>query len=197
MSAKVNILNCPACGAGLEVSQKVCEYCQNPVVISTFNSVESLTGLQLMKYSKSYSNALESDPNNAEINNAIAMVYLKLKMYDKANSAFEKAFDDNLDNSETFFYAGVSLLQGKKAFVQLRPTIDKILEYINVALMIEPKGIYYYFLAYIKYDYFKRKFFKTSPTFEEALGSAKSAGVSGYDIAQLFSIMGVERPECL
>lgn len=31
---------------------------------------------------------------------------------------------------------------GKKAFLQQRATIDKILEYINAAIMIEPRGIF-------------------------------------------------------
>lgn len=85
----------------------------------------------------------------------------------------------------------------EKSFLQQRPTIDKILEYINVALMIEPRGIYYYFLAYIKYDYFQRKYFKTSPTYQEALAMAVETGLSEFDVEQLYGILGVARPECL
>ena len=63
--------------------------------------------------------------------------------------------------------------------------------------MIEPKGIYYYFLAYIKYDYFARKYFKTSPSYQEALAMANDAGLSAFDIEQLYGILGVVRPDCL
>jgi tetratricopeptide (TPR) repeat protein len=125
------------------------------------------------------------------------MCYLKLKLYDKALASFEKAIEDNFDNSETFFYAAICLLGGKKAFLAQRPVIDKIEEYINAALMIEPRGVYYYFLAYIKYDYYSRKFFKTSPTYQEALAQANNAGVSPFDIEQLYGIFGVSRPEVL
>ena len=125
------------------------------------------------------------------------MCYLKLKMYDKALAAFEKAIEDYFDDSETYFYAAVCLLNGKKAFLNQRPTIDKVLEYINAALMIEPKGIYYYYLAYIKYDYFERKHFRTSPNYQEALQMAVDAGLSDYDIEQLFAILGVARPDCI
>jgi tetratricopeptide (TPR) repeat protein len=123
------------------------------------------------------------------------MCYIKLKLFDKAVSAFEIAMEDNFDNPETFFYAAISLLGGKKAFLAQRSQIDKIEEYINAALMIEPRGIFYYLLAYIKYDFFSRKFFNTSPTYQEALAQANGAGVSPYDIEQLFGILGVERPE--
>ena len=63
--------------------------------------------------------------------------------------------------------------------------------------MIEQKGIYYYFIAYIKYDYFARKNFKVSPSYQEVLMMADDAGLSVFDIEQLYGILGVERPECL
>jgi len=147
------------------------------------------------QYAAAYREALQTEPDARDLNNNLAMCYLKLRLYDKALVAFEKAIEDNFDNSETFFYAAICLLKGKKAFMALRPEIDKIEEYISAALMIEPRGVYYYFLAYIKFDYFKRKFFNTSPTYTEALASANSAGVSPQDIEQLFGILGVSRPE--
>ena len=76
-------------------------------------------------------------------------------------------------------------------------TIDKILEYLNAALMIEPKGIYYYFMAYIKYDYFERKHFRTSPNYVDALQMANEAGLSDFDIEQLYTILNVARPDCI
>jgi len=149
------------------------------------------------KYASAYREALQNEPDAKDLNNCAAMCYLKLKLYDKALSAFEKAMEDNFDNSETFFYAAICLLGGKKAFLTLRPKIDKIEEYINAALAIEPRGIYYYLLAYIKYDYFERKYFNTSPTYKEALKMSKDAGVSPSDIEQLYGILGVSCPETL
>ena len=149
------------------------------------------------KYAGAYRKALTENPDDTGLNNSIAMCYLKLKLYDRALPAFEKAMEDNFDNSETFFYAAICLLKGKKAFLAPRTDIDKIQEYIEAALMIEPRGIYYYFLAYIKYDYFSRKFFNTSPTYQEALTLAQQAGVSEFDIEQLFLILNVDKPDCL
>jgi len=127
----------------------------------------------------------------------LAMCYLKLSLYDKALAAFEKAIEDNFDNPETFFYAAICLLNGKKAFLAVRATITKIEEYINAAIMIEPRGIFYYFLAYIKYDFYERKSFNTYPHYTEALNTAFSSGVSQFDIEQLYSLLGVARPEQL
>lgn len=197
MAHQVVEMNCPGCGARVSTDQKECEWCHKPIIISTFNSVYAMPMPDVSKFANAYREALSENPGNQDLNNSAAMCYLKLKVYDKALAAFERAMEDNFDNSETFFYAAVCLLQGKKAFLQQRPVIDKILEYINAALAIEPRGIYYYFLAYIKYDYFSRKYFKVSPDYQETMAMAADAGVSNYDIEQLYGILGVSRPDCL
>ena len=197
MSYQVIEINCPGCGARVSIGQKECKWCHNPVIISTFNSVYSMPMPEVNKFAGAYRKALAENPDNQELNNSAAMCYLKLKLYDKALPAFEKAMEDNFDNSETFFYAAICLLQGKKAFLQQRPTIDKILEYLNAALMIEPKGIYYYFLAYIKYDYFDRKNLNSSPNYRELLSVANNEGLSELDVEQLYSILNVSRPIAL
>ena len=194
MAYEVIEINCPGCGARVSTGQTECDWCHKPVIISTFNSVYSMPMPEINKYAGAYRKALAEHPENQALNNSVAMCYLKLGLYDKALPAFEKAMEDNFDNPETFFYAAICLLEGKKAFLHQRPTIDKIQEYINAALMIEPRGIFYYFLAYVKYDYFARKFFKTSPTYQEALAMAAQAGYSPFDTEQLFAILGVEKP---
>lgn len=197
MSHQVVELNCPGCGARVSTAQKECDWCHKPIVISTFNSVYSMPMPEVNKYAGVYRKALTENPDNTELNKSIAMCYLKLKMYDKALEAFEKTIEDNFDDSENYFYAAICLLNGKKAFLNQRPTIDKILEYLNAALMIESKGIYYYFMAYIKYDYFERKHFRTSPNYVDALQMANEAGLSDFDIEQLYIILNVARPDCI
>ena len=197
MTAQIQDTKCRGCGAAADIGQTKCRFCKQPVLISTFNSVYAMPMPMVNQYAAAYREALQSEPDAKDLNNNLAMCYLKLKLYDKALEAFEKAMEDNFDNSEAFFYAAICLLGGKKAFLSQRQVIDKIEEYINAALMIEPKGIYYYYLAYIKYDYYSRKFFNTSPTYQEALESATGAGVSPYDVEQLFGTLGVSRPEVL
>ncbi len=197
MAYQIVELTCPGCGARVRTDQTECEWCRSPIIVSTFNSVYSMPLQMVNKYAKTYKNVLESCPNDTRINNSIAMCYLKLKLYDQALAAFEKAIEDDFDNSETYFYAAICLLKGQKPFLQQRQVIDKIIEYINAANMIEPKGIYYYFLAYIKYDYFERKKFNVSPDYKQVLSEAKKIGYSKNDAEQLFAILGVDRPQCL
>jgi len=195
MSLDIVKIDCPGCGAPVNISQKTCIYCEKPVIISSFNSVYSMPLPEVNKYANTYNKLLVESSNNKAIYNSIAICYLKLKLYDKALLSFEKAIEDNFDNSETFFYAAICLLKGNKAFLAQRPTINKIEEYINAATMIEPLGVHYYFLAYIKYDYFHRKFLKTSPSYEEALQMAFDNGLTECDSEQLFTVLGVAKPE--
>lgn len=197
MSSQVVELTCPGCGARVDTGQRECEWCHKPIVISTFNSVASMPMPEVNKYVGTYKRALGDNPDNADLNKSIAMCYLKLRMMDKALTAFEKAVEDDFDDSESYFYAAICTLGGKKAFLNQRPAIDKSLEYINAALMIEPKGIYYYFMAYLKYDYFARKHFRTTPDYQDCLQMAINAGLSEYDVQQLYEILGVARPELL
>ncbi len=190
-------LSCPGCGARIAMETKICEFCDGPILISTFKSVAGMGMPDVNKYVNAYRKALAENPDNLQLNTSIAMCFLRMKMYDKALQAFEKAMPDNFDNSEVFFYAAVCLLQGKKAFLHSRPVIDRVQEYINAALMIEPRGIYYYFLAYIKNDYFSRKYLNTSPTWQESLSQAKAIGLPAMDVDQLYESLGAERPESL
>ena len=193
MATQVLELKCPGCGASVSMNQAECEFCGNPIVIRSFNSVSTMTPLQLNKQVSSYKKALAEDSEDVSVNTSIALCYLKLKMYDEAYNAFSKAIVDNFDDADTYFYAALCVLKGKKAFLQTRPVIDKALELINAAIMIEPKGIYYYYMAYIKYDYFKRKFLNTTPNYKECLANAQRCGCPAGDIDEMFAILGVDK----
>lgn len=190
-------IKCPNCGAPVGLEQKECDYCGSSIMITSFDSLSSMPMPAVGKRANAYREALVANPDNQDLNTSAAMCFLKLKQYDLASQAFEKAMQFNYDNSEVFFYAAVALLQGKIPFLHLRPTIDKILSYMNSALMIENKGIYHYFIAYIKYDYFKRKYLNVNPNYSQTLAMAQQAGVTEQEVLQLFTLLGTPRPACM
>ena len=197
MAHQIVELECPGCGKGITTSTQQCPQCFREIVISTFNSVSGMSPLEINKQANAYRKAMVNNPDNQTLNMSIAFCYLKLKLYDKAIPCFEKAIEDNFDNSETYFYAAIALLKGKKAFLTPRPIIDKIEEYIQAAIMIEPKGIYYYFWAYIRYDHHFRKSYRMSPNYQELLAQAKQIGLSQTDVSELYNILEVQRPDVL
>lgn len=190
-------LKCPGCGARVQINQKECEYCHSPIIVSSMSDIFNMSAANISKFSKSYESDLQENPDNAELNNSLAMCYLKMGFYEKALEKFDKAIEHDLNNPETYIYAAVCVLAGRKPFLTPRPEIDRIEKFINAALMIEEKGLFRFFQAYIKYDYFKRKFFKTSPTWEECLAKARADGLSPTGVNQLFSILKQEIPSCM
>lgn len=197
MAHQILDLKCPGCGAPSGAGETVCRYCGRPVIISTFNSVYTMPMPEINRYAGAYRQALAENPENTELNRSVAMCYLKLRLYDKAQEAFEKAAEQEFDNPETFFYGAVCLLKGKRPFMTVKPVIEKIEEYINAALLIEPRGIFYYFLSYVKYDYYFCKRLNTTPDYRELLNGAVQAGLSVYDVEQLYGILGTPKPDCL
>ncbi len=141
-----------------------------------------------------YNKAMSDVPEDKKVNLSAAYCYLKLKMYDKASSCFSKAIEDNFDDSEAFFYAAINELKGKRPFLAPKASIEKAEEYLNAAIMIEPKGIYYYLWAYIRNDFYLKKFLRVKPDYKELLSDAQSCGLSQTDVAELFGILGVARP---
>ena len=187
-------ISCYSCGASVSIDAKTCEYCQNPVRITTFNSIKDMQPPLVNKYISKYMKEAPDDRDSAK---ALSLCFLKLKLYDKAEKAFDQTIDSNYDDSESFFYAAVCALKGKKAFLAPRNAINKALEYINAAIMIEPRSIYHYFLAYIKYDFFNRKGFKIDPDFHEEFNTAKSLGLAGGDVEYFYQALGVARPDAI
>ena len=123
MAHQIIDLKCPGCGAPSSTGETVCRYCGRPVIISTFNSVYTMPMPEINKYAGAYRQALTENPENGELNRSVAMCYLKLRLYDKALEAFAKAVETDFDNSETYFYAAISLLKGQRPFVMQRSVI--------------------------------------------------------------------------
>lgn len=190
-------LECPGCGRPLSTDMQECPACHRPVVITSLSSIDEMSMLEINKYANAYQKALVSDPANNKVNGALAMCFLKLKMYDKAIAAFDKAIVDNFENPETYYWAAVAVLRGKKAFLCQRADIDKAEEYLNAAIMIEPRGIFYYFWAYLRYDFHSRKFLRMQPDYKALLVEARQHHVSPTEVTRLFDILGVDLPDAI
>lgn len=117
--------------------------------------------------------------------------------YGKASSACRMAMARGASNPDLCFYNAVCILKGKKAFVQQKTDIKDIIMLLEKAVSLEPKPIYMYFLAYVKYDYYARNFFAIKPDYKQCLYEAKNLGLTEEDKMRLFSLLKVERPSCL
>lgn len=195
MDYEVKQLQCPACGAPVSPSISSCEYCGSPLIISSAKSIFSATIEQVKKMSISFQKAVNAEPENAQMHSALAYCFMRLKMFGKALAAFEKSIDISPDNAEIYFYAALCALNGKKPYLHTREEIEKIESYANAAIEIEDKGLYNFFLAYIRYDYHYRKHLKVSPSFADYLHNANYQGINQTDKEMIFNLSGLECPE--
>ena len=183
-------IKCPNCGASITTQTKKCDYCRSDIMIKSFRALSNMPLPQVNKYMASYRAAAAEHPNHNDVNTSIGMCYLKLKKYDQAIEAFEKAQADNFEDATPFFYAAVARLKGRKPFLCSRPEIDAIETDVNAASSIDPKAEQYYFLSYIGRDYFKRKFLKHSPAWEDLMNEAVNNGLSPADVEEFHAMAG-------
>ncbi|MCL2142871.1 MAG: zinc-ribbon domain-containing protein [Methanomassiliicoccaceae archaeon] len=192
---EVRVLACPHCAAKISSNAKVCEYCGYEYMISSFSSLLKIGRQDINKYVAAYSDALKTNPNDPSLNRSAGICFMSLGIYDKALACFERQIDSNPEGSFAYYVSAMCLLNGKSAFITEKKKIDKAIEYLKAAIVIEEKGIYHYLMAYFKYDYYKRKFLKIEPDYNYHLSAAHSFGVSTEDILDLFNLLKVEVPK--
>ena len=183
-------MKCPNCGASITTQTKQCEFCQSDILIKSFKNLAAMPTLQVNKYMASYRSAAAENPDSKDLNTSIGLCFLRLKKYNQATEYFVKAQADNFDDATPFFYAAVARLQGKKPFMHSRQEIDKMMEDIQAAMDIEPSTEQYYFMSYIKRDYFNRKFLNTSPTWGEYMQEAIDNGLTAADVEEFHAMVG-------
>ena len=190
----VSVQRCPNCNASLATNMTLCEWCDSPVVISSFSSFGNMSMPKVNKYANAYKEMMEENPDNELLAISLGMCFMRLKLYDKAYAAFDKAISVYTENSEVYFYAAVCCLGGKKAFLAGKANVDKAISMLEIANDLEPRGIFYYFDAYLRFDFYKRKALNIKPGYLESLMKAKSLGYSRADVQMLFELLGVEVP---
>lgn len=200
MAVRMVNMECEGCHYALKPTDVECPRCGRAIVVTSFNSIYSQDLPTLNKLSRTLDKELREGVSPELAPNmkfTIAGCYLKLKLYDKALQRFEEAIEENFDNPETYFYAAVCQLKGKKACLTPLPALRKALEYIDAANSIEPRGVFHYFAAYIKNDFFAKKFLRIEPDWRQEFQMAVDNNLSPHDADMLFNILGAPCPDAL
>ncbi|MBE6589248.1 MAG: zinc-ribbon domain-containing protein [Ruminococcaceae bacterium] len=122
---------------------------------------------------------------------------IRMQKYDSALMYFKGAMSDLSADPDVYYYAAIAALRGRPARGQEQYVIDAVEKYIDLAIQNKPKGIYYYLLAYVKYDFYERNYRQTKPNYKEAFALAIKNGVGRQEIEEMYSLMRVTRPSCL
>lgn len=186
-------LNCPNCDRPVTLETEVCPGCHQPITLSSI-SLRGLTPLHLNHRAGAYMSALAANPGNQTLNCSLGTCFAGLHLYDKAIACFEKAIEAFAGSADTYFLAAVCLLRGKTPYMAKRSDIDKAVEYLNAANMLEPKAVYFYLLGYIKQEYFERKYLNVTPNAEQEFASAKEMGIYNEEIEELNELLNIQKP---
>lgn len=183
-------IKCPNCGASITTQAAKCEYCYSDIMVKSFHALSNMSLPKVNNYIATYREAITKHPEHNDVNVSIGICFLKLKKYNQALEAFEKAQSENFEDATPFFYSAVARLKGRKPFLCSRSEIDAMETDLNAALSIAQHPEYYYFLSYIGRDYFKRKFLKHKPAWEELMQEGISNGLSTADIEEFHNMIG-------
>lgn len=181
---------CPGCGAPASLTDSSCSYCGRPVVITSFSTLHEFTPGEVAKYMRTYEAVVGDGAGNPGVHSALGMCFLKLGLYDKARAELSVAMSMQIDNSETFFYAAVAELGGRKPFLCARSNVENAEAYALAATRLEPRGVYFVLLAYLQKDFYERKYLRPAISSDEYAGLAQSYGVSVADEILLGEVLG-------
>jgi tetratricopeptide (TPR) repeat protein len=193
VGSRVVDVRCPGCGSPWSTSEAYCKYCGRQVIINSMSDLISMDARTLKAHTRVFEDALDLGSDDPSIHSSLGMCFLKLGLRSKALEHFEKAMVDDIENSETYFFAAIAELDGKKPFLATLSMVRTAEEYLTAALRLEDRGIYSYFFAYLRFDYYERKSLNCQPGYETFLDDAFRNNVTNLDIQNLFELLGVDR----
>jgi hypothetical protein len=125
---------------------------------------------------------------------AAGVQHLDLGLRREAVEDFRLARASDPRNQDAYYLGAVAQLDGKKAFLASLQCIRESEELIQGAIGLEDRGIFYYFLAYVRFDYYERKFLRAPAPWQLSFVAACSRGLTQGQIDSLFKLLSVENP---
>ena len=193
MNGNIKVETCPQCGAPVKVGGNKCEYCGAEFMVTSLVYLDKFDKSGINKYINYYKQLLKDNPDDGELNLAMGVCYLDLRLYDLAARHFTKAIEQIPDYSDVYYYYALALFKGRRPKVLTLTEIRKIEDYLNAAIQLDSsKSKYYYLLAVIKHDFYIKNGLKVNPpTFEELISQAKSKPYEETEIRKMLQLVPV------
>lgn len=183
---KVCTYECPNCGAPISIADKICGHCFSSVYMQRIQDSNSLSKADIAKhiavYKQNIANGLGNDINTLI---SLGICHYKNGMYNLSLKAFEQAIDVAPENVSAYYYAALSLLNGKRPYMQTLGKIKKVIELLEAAMNIKNEGRIYYFLHLVQVDFFDKKHLRTNYNSAELKNLAMENLVAEEEINEL------------
>lgn len=183
---KVCVYECPNCGAPINITDKICNHCFSAVYLQRVQDSDRLSKGDIAKhiaiYKKNIANGLAQDSNTLI---SLGICHYKNGMYSMSQKAFEQAIDVDPENVNAYYYAALSLLNGKRPYMQTLSKIKKVVELLEAAISIQAEGRAYYFLYLIQKDFFDKKHLRNKYNLLKLKNNAMENAVTDEEINEL------------
>lgn len=183
---KVCTYECPNCGAPIKIADKVCGHCFSAVYLQRIKDSDNLSKGGIAKhiavYKKNIANGLVDDSSTLI---SLGICHYKNCMYDLSMKSFEKAIEVDPENVNAYYYAALSLMNGKRPYLQTLPKIKKAVAMLEAAISIQDEGRLYYFLHLIQKDFFDKKHLRTKYKALELQNLSMENAVTDEEILEL------------
>ncbi|MBQ6895321.1 MAG: TIR domain-containing protein [Clostridia bacterium] len=120
--------------------------------------------------------------------------FIKSGLYSQAQNLLQQSLLSDPSNDKVYFYLAVCILNGKRPFLLQKNIIEQAISYLTGAVSMNPDPLYYYFIAYLKYDFYSLKFLRTDPDYTSFYNMAYNHGITNEQIHNLFSLLKAEKP---
>lgn len=124
----------------------------------------------------------------------LGIQHLKIGLHVRALEDFNLAMNSGPENPDVYYLSAVATLRGKSAFLATLSRIRAAETLIQAAIRLEPRGVFYYFMAYLGLDYYDRKSLKAPIPWRSSLADARNHGVTRVEIDGLFKLLSVNDP---
>ena len=160
---QVKVLECPNCGAPVELSDKRCEYCNSRIFVNKFSELEQLDPDQITRYIEQYETFNQENPQNTEGPLSLGLCYLSIGSYSLAQKCFKQVLKAS-PSPPVYYFCALSTIGGRRLMTLSLSEVRRLEEYLNTARQFDTETPQYrLLLAMLKRDYYETNGLKVRP----------------------------------
>lgn len=186
-------IECPQCGAPIQVAERVCTYCNTAIYIRKSADVRNAV---INKYIRAYQKLLQvNDGKSIEGYIALGICHLQNEIFDRAIDNFQKAIELLPEDGEAYYYAALARLKKKRPYVQTMTNIKAITSLLDTAIRTKPLGKYYYLLGLVQQDFFDKKRLRNGKSAEKLFAQAYSYEIDDEELDEIKQFTGMHKED--
>jgi len=187
---------CSQCGWSFDIEglrANSCKKCRSAILVTSVAYLEKFEKPAIQKYIAQYTQALKADSEDREALLAVSLCYLKLGLFDLANSFLCRLINAHPADPSGYYYRGICILKGRRPRTASLPVIREAEQLIGTAQELDPaNGRYDVLLAAIRHDYYVLNGMRVPvPTPEDLVDTAKAKHLDQLEVEQIFVLIGV------